>query len=206
MKKAILSISIMLATQLIFCQQNDSLKLAKDTVVKTPPKTEAAAPAKSKRDTRPLKERIALGCGFSFWINPSQTYIELAPVLAYRFPKRLITGVGYRYIYRHDRDYDINLNAWGPNIFARVGLTKRFYLWTEYEILTSEYLVPTTGQEFNKESTSIDSWFIGLGYVRSMGKKGRGGISMQILYNILYYEYDNNPYYSPVTYRIGYYF
>jgi hypothetical protein len=206
MKKALITILVLIATQLVYCQQNDSIKVVKDTVIKAQPKTEATAPAKDRRDTRPLKERIALGFGSSFWINPSQTYIELAPVLAYRFPKRLITGLGYRYIYRHDRVNDKDLNAYGPNVFARVGLLKRVYFWTEYEVLTTEYLNEDIGQDLNKEKMYTDSWFAGLGYVRTMGKKGRGGISVQILYNMLYYQDDNNPYYSPFTYRVGYYF
>jgi hypothetical protein len=32
--------------------------------------------------------------GSSYRITPGETYVELAPVLAYRFPKRLITRVG----------------------------------------------------------------------------------------------------------------
>jgi hypothetical protein len=200
MKKVILLFAALLSLQ------NDTLQVAKDTTVNTQPKTETASTARVRRDTRPFKERLAFGFGSSFWINTRQTYVELAPVLAYRFPKALITGVGYRYIYRRERLVGKDLNAYGPNLFARVKLLKRFYFWTEYEILTNEYLTEIAGEEISKHKTTTDSWFAGFGYVRTFGKKGRGGISMQILYNFLYYSDDNNPYYSPVTYRVGYYF
>ena len=162
--------------------------------------------SKTKKDTRPLNEKIAFGFGTSFWITPGQTYLELAPVLAYRFPKMLITGVGYKYIYRHERLYGRDLNAYGPNIFARVSLLKRVYFWTEYEFLHNEYLTQVAGQDLTKNSTTTDSWFAGLGYIKSVGRKARGGISVQLLYNFLYNRDLHSPYYSPVTYRVGYYF
>jgi hypothetical protein len=206
MKKVILFITTLTLIQPVFCQQNNNQPASKDTTVKTQPKTGTEASVKVHRDTRPLKERIAFGFGSSFWITPIQTYIELSPVLAYRFPKTLITGIGYKYIYRHERLIARNLNAYGPNLFARVSLLKRVYFWSEYEILHNEYLTEIVGQDITKHKTTTDSWFAGLGYVRSLGRKGRGGISVQILYNFLYNRDDLSPYYSPVTYRVGYYF
>jgi hypothetical protein len=114
--------------------------------------------------------------------------------------------VGYRYIYRHERVIGEDLNSWGPNIFARLGLLKRVYFWTEYEYLNTQYLSEVLPDEFKTQNTHADSWFAGLGYVRSLGRKGRGGISVQVLYNMLYNSDDNTPYYSPLTYRVGYYF
>jgi hypothetical protein len=206
MKKGILVLTAIFAVQLAFCQQNDSTKISDNAAVVAPTPAEPVKPGKERRDTRPLNQRIAFGFGSSFWITPSQTYVELAPVLAYRFPKTLITGIGYRYIYRHQRVIGENLNAYGPNVFARINVIKRVYLWTEYEILTNEYETHAAGVEFAKDKTYTDSWFAGIGYIRRVGKKGRGGVSVQILYNILYNRDDNSPYYSPVTYRVGYYF
>jgi hypothetical protein len=198
MKKAIL---IVLAI-FVFAKadaQTDTLKTTTDSTVN-------AEVPKSRRDTRPWNERIAFGFGTGFWINVNTSYLELAPVVAYRFPKALIAGVGYRYIYRHQRIYGIDLNSWGPDFFTRLQLLKRVYLWTEYEILTSQYLAQAAGNDLAKEKDTFDSFFAGLGYIRSVGKKGRGGISIQVLYNFLYERDDFSPYYSPVTYRVGYYF
>lgn len=201
----------------------DTLKTKPDTVITPPPPPPPPAPPpplapppappktteapKQRRDTRPFKERVDLGFGSSFWITPSQTYVEIAPVLAYRFPKILITGIGYRYIYRHERVLNNDLNSYGPNVFARANLTKRIYLWTEYEILKNQYYDDNyINNEQSKETNTIDSWFAGIGYVKSFGRKGRGGLSVQVLYNFLYQDDDYNPYYSPVTYRVGYFF
>jgi hypothetical protein len=202
MKKASFLLFVLMASLKGFCQQSDSLKVAQDTIPARVAKTETTV----KRDNRPLKEKIAFGFGSAFWITPHETYIELAPVVAYRFPKRLITGLGYRYIYRHERTIGEDLNSWGPNVFARLGLLKRVYFWTEYEYLNTQYLNEVIPDEYNRQSSHSDSWFAGLGYIRTIGRKGRGGISVQLLYNMLYNRDNYSPYYSPVTYRVGYYF
>ncbi len=200
MKYPIIYIIFLFTAQLSFAQVNDSLQSKNDSIAKVQEK-----PQKERRDTRPFKDRIGFGLGTSFWITPSQTYLEVTPVLAYRFPKTLITGVGYRYIYRHDRVWGRDLNAWGPNVFARVNLLRRVYLWTQYEVLRNEHLTQIAGNEVTKNTQTTESWFAGLGFVKSVGKKGRGGISLQILYNFLY-DRDDNLYYSPVTYQVGYFF
>ncbi len=204
MKKPLLIILAMLNIQLAVAQvATDSLKTTADTTVKAT----VVAPEKTRKDTRPFSERVSLGFGSSFWITPNQTYIEVAPILAYRFPKTLITGLGYRYIYRHERVINNDLHSYGPNVFARVNLTRRIYLWTEYEYLNTQYYDNSyVSNEVSRKTDNIDSWFAGLGYVRSLGRKGRGGVSVQVLYNFLYDKNDNNPYYSAFTYRVGYFF
>jgi hypothetical protein len=206
MKKVIILLAVVLAMQLSYSQEPDSTVVTPAATVQATPDTKTGQPVKERKDTRPLKERISFGFGTAFWINTSQTYLELNPALAYRFPKTLVTGVGYRYIWRHDRDYDENLHSYGPTLFARVDMFKRIYMWTEYEILTTEYEIQDVSQAMEIDKATIDSWFAGIGYIKSFGKKGRGGLSIQVLYNILYYSDDRSPYYSPVIYRVGYYF
>lgn len=181
------------------------------TPAATPPESTTAvapappAPPRTPKDMRPMKDRLGFGLGTGFWISPSQTYIEVAPTLAYRFPKVLITGIGYRYIYRHNRYNNTDLHSHGPLFFARANLTKRIYLWSEYEILSSQYYDNSyVSDEVIYSKATIDSWFVGLGFIRQVGRKG--GLSMQILYNLLYDKNPNSPYYSALTYRVGYFF
>jgi len=205
MKRIITLLLISFLVQSTYSQINESQKVIADSTVVKVAEAEKA-PEKVRKDLRPIKDRLAFGMGTSFWINVNTTYVELAPMLAYRFPKTLTTGMGYRYIYRHDRIWGKDLDAYGPNFFARANLLKRLYFWTEYEILTSEYLYEVVGQDITTKKSTSDSWFAGLGFVRSVGKKGRGGISFQVLYNFLYQRDDYSPYFGPVTYRIGYFF
>jgi len=161
---------------------------------------------KTRKDPRPFMSRISLGGSTGFWINTRETHVEVSPMLAYYFPKILTTGFGYRYIYTRDRFYGKNLNTFGPNLFARAQLTKRIYLWTEWEYLKTEYAYELASTEITTRTDHVDSYFAGAGYIRQIGRKGRGGISIQVLYNFLYNREDNSPYYSPVIYRVGYFF
>ena len=219
MKKLLSTLIILFCGHSAFCQVPDST--ATDSLPRTnaPVVAPAAAPATAPASTqtppqkqkRSFSEKFAVGFGTGFWITPGTTYLELAPSLAYRFPKRLTTGVGFRYIYRHDRVINNDLHSYGPNVFARFNITKRIYLWTEYEYLWSQFFDEKYGDKnnnsYSRETTEYDSWFAGLGYQRSVGKRGRGGISVQFLYNFLYdRDDDHNPYYSAYTYRIGYFF
>jgi len=174
-----------------------------DTVRTTQPQP---TPGQTPKDTRPWNERIRFGGATGFWINTKQTHLDLAGLMAYDFPKILTTGVGYRYIYTRNRVYGKNLNSYGPNLFARAGLTRRIYLWSEWEYLTTEYITQVAGNQIGTAKTGVQSMFGGIGYIRQIGKRGRGGLSVQVLYNFLFDGEDNSPYWSPVTYRVGYFF
>lgn len=234
MKRTILCIILLLGIQFLQGQETDTVEVRTDSTVvttitttttttttttspattsdtseksgNTAVKQEEEQTTKKRRDTRPIHQRISFGLGGSFWANSREMYIEAHPSVAYRFPKMFITGVGYRYIWRNQFNSDPTLRTYGPTVFGRMNFIKSVYGWTEYEILKSEYLVEVPGQTAGKNSTTIDSWFVGLGYVKSVGRKGRGGISVQVLYNALYYRDSNSPYYSPWVYRVGYYF
>lgn len=194
MNRFCITVFLVFVSGIVFGQQTDSI--ATDTTHTT----------KVRRDTRPFIKRLSLGGSTGFWINSKETFLEVSPLLAYHFPKTLITGVGYRYIYHRNRIYGKNLNTNGPNIFARANLTKRIYFWSEWEYLNSEYVLAIANQEASIQTDHVQSLFAGLGYIRSFGKKGRGGISFQLLYNFLYEREDNSPYIAPVTYRVGYFF
>ncbi len=208
MKRVLIVICVLLISEFTSAQIPDSTKVPADTSQKTPPPPPPPPQEPSEKPERTFSEKFAFGFGTGFWITPSTTYIELAPSFAYRFPRALVTGIGYRYIYRHDRYINNDLHSYGPNIFARLNVTKRIYLWTEYEILTSQYFNYTglNNEDYTREDYTVDSWFLGLGYVRGLGRRGRGGISVQVLYNFLYDNTDRNPYYSAWTYRVGYFF
>lgn len=192
--KKLLLITFLLIQVSVWAQQVDSVKKA------TPVEPE------TKKDTRPFVSRISLGGSTGFWINTKKTHVEVSPLLAYYFPKILTTGFGYRYIYTRDRFYGKNLNTYGPNLFVRAQLTRRIYLWSEWENLRTEYAYELASTEIATRKENVDSFFAGAGYIRQLGKRGRGGISVQLLYNFLYDREDNSPYYSPVIYRVGYFF
>ena len=209
MKKFICFFSLTLFSGWCLAQVPDSTQkppAATDTIQQAPPPP-ATPPAEPPKEGRTFSEKFAIGLGTGFWFNSRTTYIEVSPSIAYLFPKRLTTGVGYRYIYQHDKKLNNDLHSHGPNVFARLDLLKRIYFWTEYEFLNNQYFVESNfSNDYERETESTDSWFVGLGYQRSLGRKGRGGISVQVLYNTLYDQHHNSPYYSAWIYRIGYFF
>jgi hypothetical protein len=191
-----LGCSFVAGAQQVDSTATDSLKRA----------TKAEIPSKTKEGNRQIIKRISLGGSTGFWINLRNTHVEIAPMIAYHFPKIVTIGAGYRYIYNRDRILGKNLNSYGPNLFARAQLTKRLYLWTEWESLRTEYAIQALNQEVEIRQTTANSYFAGIGYLRSVRKNGRGKISIQVLYNFLYDREDRSPYYSPVIYRVGYFF
>lgn len=199
MQKKQLFFTALISIQMLYGQVDSNLQPKQDSAIAV------AKQPKHRKDTRPIMQRLDFGLGTGFWITPSQTYVELAPSLAYRFPKIWVTGIGYRYIYRHQRIINNDLHSYGPNLFAQANLTRRIYLWTEYEILQSQFYDGNyVNNETSRKTTTIDSWFVGLGFRRSIGR--RGGVSIQFLYNILYEREQYSPYYSAFTYRVGYFF
>jgi hypothetical protein len=209
MKKLLFIIATVLYSQYAISQVTDSVATAVDTIPKTavpPAAAPAPTPAPQEKSNRTFNEKFGFGLGFGFWTSTRTTYFEIAPSFAYRFPKALTTGIGYRYIYQHDKDLNNDLNSYGPNVFARLNLFKGIYFWTEYEWLNNQYFIGIDSEKYSRETESIDSWFVGLGIQRSLGKKGRGGLSFQVLYNVLYDQDQYSPYYSAWTYRVGYFF
>ncbi len=201
MKRLSLIVIFVISGYLAFCQVPDS-----STATTPPPATDTIAVPPPKPE-RSFSEKFGFGLGFGFWFNSRTSYFEIAPSFAYRFPKRLTTGIGYRYIYQHDKQLNNDLHSHGPNVFARLDLIKRVYFWTEYEYLNNQYFVEVPGfDEISRETEGTESWFVGLGFQQSLGRNGRGGISIQVLYNILYSQDDHSPYYSEWIYRIGYFF
>lgn len=191
-------------TALIIAARSQDTKPDTTAIVQAVPTEAQQTPI--KKDQRPITERIRIGGNTGFWIQPSTTYLEISALLAYHFPKVLTMGPGYRYIYTRNRVYGKNMNSYGPNVFARAQVTRRIYLWSEWEWLKTEYTIQVVNNEIETRTDHIESAFVGAGYIRSFGKKGRGGLSIQLLYNLRYDREDYAPYYSPVIYRVGYFF
>jgi hypothetical protein len=171
------------------------------TPVTQPPQQVAEQQTKIKkprRDTRPLSQRIDFDINTSFWANTSQVFSEFSVLVSYRFPKILSVGAGPVYILNYDRQADKNLNGWGGKVFARAQLLRFFYLWTEYQGISNQFIA-----EYNpivKKTEYVDSWFAGAGLTIRISR--RSGFTFSVLYDILHGS--SSPYYSPVVYRVGF--
>jgi hypothetical protein len=153
---------------------------------------------KPRKDTRPLSQRIDFDINTSFWANTNQVFSEFMVLVSYRFPKILSIGAGPTYILNYDRKADVNLNGWGGKLFVRAQLLRFFYVWTEYQGISNQYIAAY--DPIVKEKDYVDSWFFGAGLNIRMGR--RSGINFSVLYDVLHGS--SSPYYSPVIYRVGF--
>jgi hypothetical protein len=171
-----------------------------DTTVK---KQEPAPAASTKKDTRPLKQRIDFSLTTSFWVNSKTTFFEFSPTVAYLFPKIFSIGLGPVYMVNKQKETDITLTGWGAKVFAKAQLLKWIYAYTEYQGINSEYItdIDLSGKAVNKEKQYVDSWFLSAGLNLPVGR--RKYINLQALYDVLY-DKDTSPYYSAWIYRVGF--
>lgn len=158
---------------------------------------------KTRKDTRPLKDRIDFDISTSIWANKSQVFGEFSILVSYRFPKILSIGTGPTYIYNYQRGPAMNLNGWGGKVFVKARLAKFLYLWTEYQGIDNQYISgndPVTGKPVRSHAF-VDSWYLGAGLNLRFGR--RAGINLSVLYDVLH-DPGYSPYNSAVVYRVGF--
>jgi len=129
-------------------------------------------------------------------------YIELSPLVGYRFTPRFGAGVGLLYRYSKDTSYNPDLTAsdYGGNVFARYYVGDSIFAQAEYDYTSHEYLAnPYTGAMAREPYSSL---LAGLGYNASAGRGA--GVYVLVLYDFLY---DGNApyrmYNSAVQFRVG---
>lgn len=55
-----------------------------------------------------------------------------------------------------------------------------------------EYVVQLANNQLATQTDHVNSFYAGVGYTRHIGRRGLGGISIQVLYNFLYLREDNS--------------
>jgi hypothetical protein len=132
----------------------------------------------------------------------SVQYVELSPMVGYRFSPKLGAGVGLLYRYRQDDRYDESnsLTDYGGNIFARYYIASGLFAQAEYDYTNYEY-VPAS---FNNgtERDTYSSLLAGLGFNTAVGRGA--GVYALVLYDFNYSASElYQPYDSPWQVRVG---
>ncbi|OJJ14482.1 hypothetical protein BKI52_42640 [marine bacterium AO1-C] len=151
--------------------------------------------------------------GGNFWLqfgNP--TFIDISPTLGYKLTKNLIGGVGVGYLYsrfqlnnRFGQTLDLQNQIYSGRLYLQYiinteqifGEGNRLFLYSEYELLRSDYYDRTN--EIQRVAY-IQRPQIGGGLQQRLG---RVYVNLMVLYNLNYLE-DITPYPTPVTVRIGF--
>ena len=147
-----------------------------------PPPT---APPPSVRD----KLFFGGGVGLSFG---EVDYVEIAPLIGYRFHPKMDGGIQLIYRYRNDSRYpdDLSTSDYGANVFGRYFVKPNIFLQGEYEYLNYEFVRAdlSTGRD------NFGSVLAGGGFHQPMGRTA--GFYFSALYN---FSYNDNDLYSPYS-------
>mgnify|MGYP001590874713 CR=1 FL=1 len=118
------------------------------------------------------------------------TFIDVSPLIGYRFTKKIHSGIGVTYRYFSDNLNKFSTSIYGGSIFSRYYILDNLFAHGEYEVLNGEWLY---GKRFN-----VTSIFAGAGYSQNLG--GKIVANVLILWNINESVY--SPYRNPI-FRAG---
>lgn len=165
--------------------------------------------AASAQEMGSFKDRLYYGGTFSLNYGGSSDYtiftFGVSPTVGYRFTPRFSAGPGIIYQYDNFRfsTYKFNLNSYGGKLFGRYSITENLFAYTEYELLSYEYIIPNyTTLRYEQRRNAATSIYVGGGYSQRIGTNST--IDLLVLYNI---NHDvNSPYGSPLDIRVGFSF
>lgn len=137
----------------------------------------------SRKDPRPLKDRIWFGGGVGLNFG-SATAIQLDPLVGYYIDQKnkLSVGLGASYWYFRDNRFipAIEQNGYGYRVFSRFRPIQQFYAHAEFYHLNTERY---SFVDRDVVRLWVPHLLLGAGYVQSMG--GRSSIYFQVLFDVL---------------------
>lgn len=136
-----------------------------------------------------FKDRVFTGGNVGLQFG-TFTFIDVSPLIGYRFTKKIHGGTGITYRYFSDNLNKFSTSIYGGSVFTRYYILDNLFAHGEYEILNGEWLY---GKRFN-----VTSIFAGGGYSQNLG--GRVVANILILWNLNESIY--SPYRNPV-FRAG---
>lgn len=144
-----------------------------------------------------LWDKIYVGGNFGMQFG-TYTYIDISPLVGYRFTDRLSAGPGITYRFLKIRGYEAN-STYGGRFFARHTVGKQFFLHSEYESLSTQFV------DWNRRDRLTRGWvngfFVGGGIIQPIGE--RAAVVIYGLYNLLYDQL-RSPYQSPWVFNVGF--
>jgi hypothetical protein len=135
----------------------------------------------------PWTEKVSLGGNFGLAFgNP--TFINISPLIGYRFTDKLVAGGGPSYIYTRVKIYGRNFenSIAGGRLFGQHLIFENFAARAELEHLGIQYPV-WNGTDYDKRREWVTNPMIGASYNMPIGRKASFNITA--LYNL---NYQNN--------------
>jgi hypothetical protein len=156
-----------------------------------PPAPKKESPTEKPKEPFWSWSRVYGGGGIGMQFG-SITLVNIAPDIGYRITDRYSAGVGIRYIYFADRNYNYALNIYGASIFNRFIITDFLFAHGEYELLNGPW-DPFSARRFN-----LNNVWVGGGLRQHVGNSS---LNIMALWNLNDEKY--NPFPSPQI-RMGF--
>jgi hypothetical protein len=115
------------------------------------------------------------------------TFIDISPLLGYKFTEKLHGGIGATYIYYKIKEtaynYDYETSIYGGRVFGRYYFMENLFAHTETEILNMDVpqAIGGPGSQYKLVRDNIVSVLAGGGYAQKIGD--RSAFVMMILWN-----------------------
>lgn len=141
--------------------------------------------------------------GGSFWMQfGTVTFINVSPLVGYRFTDKFSAGPGIVYQYMKDKRYspDYETNVYGGRLFARHTIFEQFFAQAQYENLNTDVLY-VTQSDYRLVREWVPGFFLGGGIYQPLGR--RGAIVISGMYNLLHDD-EKSPYPSPWLFNVGF--
>ena len=124
-----------------------------------------------------------------------ETFVDVSPLVGYKFTDKISAGIGatYQYYSLKDRYYNFETNIYGGRVFGRYNFTEYLFGHVEYEYLNLEAF------DFYRRRVDVVSIMAGAGYIQHISD--RSGIMAMVLYNFTESAY--TPYTNPI-FRVGF--
>jgi hypothetical protein len=143
-----------------------------------------------------LIDKLSLGGNFSLQFG-NVTFIDISPMVGYRFTDRFTAGPGITYRYLKFRGFE-GSSVYGGSLFARHIIGSQFFAHAQYESLNAEYL---TSLQDPVQRGWVPGFFLGGGIFQPLGR--RGVVNISALYNLMY-DPVRSPYNSPWVFNVGF--
>lgn len=143
-----------------------------------------------------FSDHLYVGGSLGGALNNFIAYLDISPVIGFKFNEVLSAGPGFTYQYLEDKYYNYTTNIIGPRAFVRVNPLPFLFAYAEYEHLFLKYKDNQTQIPYK---VNVAGFLTGAGLFTNF-RYDSGGYIM-LLYNILETTY--TPYNNPVI-RFGF--
>ena len=145
----------------------------------------------ASKEKVPLKDRLFFGgdLGLSFG---TVTYVNLAPIVGYKFTQKFGAGIGPSYAYVKDsrQGAAYSASSYGGRIFAQYKVIEQAVAYTEYSVVNADAF-----DEFKYQwvRVNIPSFLVGGGYIEPIGRSS--SFMLMVLWDLegSRFSYTQNP-------------